>query len=86
MWELMWKTTKAKKAAGAGDVAQVVEHLPSKCAALSSNSGNVDLKKSKDKSKCLRITMLSAYISLWEIDEAHSHIKYIQTSEALGKW
>jgi hypothetical protein len=42
------KITRAKRA---GDVAQVVEHLPNKCKASSSNANNKDKKKKRERER-----------------------------------
>jgi hypothetical protein len=44
----------------AGRVAQVVEHLPSKCEALSSNSSNKKNKKEKRSKKVVKIRRIKA--------------------------
>jgi hypothetical protein len=54
------------KAEQAGSVAQVVEHLPGKCKALSSNSSTTQKKKKKDP---------------YLLEKQHTTLKYVRMKQ-----
>jgi hypothetical protein len=65
---------KKKWGRGAGGVCQVVEHLPSKCDALSSNSSTA--KKKKLEITCKKITYIcNKYIYTTHICNVYCHNK-----------